>query len=335
MEKFVRNGIVCDSKTGLKHKLTNEQNQDTFQVAKTSDGIQIIAVCDGCSSATFPKLGADVASLQAIAFTRAYSRLYDVFGDEEKATVFANTLLDSIRSCIANLQEDFGGPAALASTFLFAVFSHGHYLTIQLGDGAIIVSKNRKMHLLPTKQPKTDRQNVTYSTCDLLLRKSFDEIVTVTTGEADHLFLMTDGMRVLYTPVVDSPTFHALSMANAFYSPENRLDMLSKLTEICSSATMDDATLVCVSNTSFSVCDLNVEDRFRLFGFQKPKSKHAKRNIRRAIRFYQALTEQKTVEELAKTLHLSHTAVRRIGNRLETFGLVQKIGETYTRTNHS
>ena len=334
MEKFVRNGIVCYSKTGLKHKLTNEQNQDAFQVAKTSDGIQIIALCDGCSSAAFPKLGADVASLQAVNFAKSYPMLQDVFFDEEKATVFANTLLDSIRSCIANLQENFG-PAALASTFLFAVFSQGHYLTIQLGDGAIVVSKSGKMQMLPTKQPKTDRQNVTYSTCDLLLRKSFDEIVTVTTGEADHLFLMTDGMRVLYTPVVDSPTFHALSMANAFYSPENRLDMLSKLTEICSSATMDDATLVCVSNTSFSVCDLNVEDRFRLFGFQKPKSKHAKRNIRRAIRFYQALTEQKTVEELAKTLHLSQTAIRRIGNKLEDLGLVKKIGETYRKTNHS
>lgn len=335
METFLRNKIIGDSKVGLRHKLINEMNQDAFQIAEASNGVQIIAVCDGCSSAEYARLASNIASLQAVNFAKSYPMLQDVVFDKEKATGFVNALLESIRNRIADLQESFNNPGAFASTLLFAIFVEGRYLTVQLGDGAIVVSKKSKMKLLPTKIPKADRPNVTYSTCDLFLRKSFDAIVTVTTGEADHLFLMTDGIRVLYTPVVDNPTFHALAMANTFYSPENRLDMVSKLTEICSSATMDDATLVCASNT-VSLSKLNLEDRFRLCGFDATsRNKQRKKKLRKMVRFYEALTEKKTANELAKKLNISSSQVYRIANRLQSVGLIEKNGDSYRRTNRS
>lgn len=339
MELFVKNNIVANSKAGFRHKIRNEASQDDFHVAELSNGVKIVAVCDGCSSASFAKYGAKIASLQAVTFAKNFPMLHDVLEDDKVKGVFVDGLIASIRGRIEDFCKSFGkSPAAFASTLLFCVFFEGRYLAVQLGDGAIVISKQMKMELLPTKIPKSQKGNVTYSTCDLFFTESFDEILTVNIGEADAIFLMTDGMKPLFDPVLDIEALYAMVMANNFYAPDNRIDMAERLVEVCAAHTMDDSTFVCITKKTCPY-DLDKTNRSRLFGEEQTCksrcSKFRKRNLRRSIRFYQFLNTERTRDELVEKLRFSPSLVSRIGNKLENLGLIERRGDSYRRTNRS
>ena len=338
MELLVKNNIMGNSKAGLKHKIRNEPSQDDFHVAELSNGVKIVAVCDGCSSASFAKYGAKIASLQAVTFAKNFPMLHDVLEDDKVKGVFVDGLIASIRGHIEDFCKSFGkSPAAFASTLLFVLFFEGRYLAIQLGDGAIIISKNEKMEMLPAKIPKAQKRNVTYSTCDLFFTES-DEILTVNIGEADAIFLMTDGIKPLFDPVLSTETLHSIVMANNFYAPKNRIDMAEKLVEVCAAHTMDDATFVCITKKTCPY-DLDKTNRARLFGEEQTCksrcSKFRKRNLRRSIRLYQLLENEKRQDELVEKLRFSPSLVSRICNKLENLGLIEKCGDFYRRTNRS
>lgn len=331
MEIFTNKNIVARSKTGLRHQLKNEKGQDSFCCFQDDEFI-FACVSDGVSSAKYSRLGAMLVTFEAIRFLRLYAEK-SIFFDEKKRNLFIKELIISLKERIKRSAELHGyNVQEYASTVLLCIRYQDHFISVQLGDGAIVISADKfKLHRLPTNTPDKLRKNLTYSTYDLFT-ENWEKLVTVTTGDCKSLFMFTDGVSPLYQQLENLGDF---CIANAFYSSADRLSIVEELMKACANITLDDNTIVAINNARSSIYDLTLEQRMRLFGVEKKFRVNEKRKIRRIIRVYRLLEEPITSESVAKKLNISLYSAERRLKKLMNVGLAERMDNHYIKSNQT
>ena len=140
MTKYTRKPITAFGSPGSKHKKRGMPSQDIAAVY-SDDKFSIAVVCDGCSSCSASRKGAATVSYSAMNYARNFLKPHDFQNNTQN---FAIELLGAIRYSLERMASIQNIPVyELASTMLFVAVYQNHYISIQLGDGCIMI-QNKK-----------------------------------------------------------------------------------------------------------------------------------------------------------------------------------------------
>ena len=263
LQSYFSANIGALTAAGIKHNLRKQPSQDAFACFENKNS-RILALADGCSSAKYAKQGAEATVDAAVSFAQK-ANLSAIIRDKQQCADFIRDLLEFIRQRLIEISN--GIPLyEFASTLLFWASVGKKFMTLQLGDGGIVISHSMNISLLPAKFPSITQKNITYSTYDLFTEK--EDIYTVSRGLADFVALMSDGVL---TPLqdkagaLDKKTLGSLFLINALYSQTYRKSKLEILLKNATAYTMDDTTILLLNMTTSPFKNLSLEEKRRIF----------------------------------------------------------------------
>ena len=316
--------VAAFSAAGIKHQRKGQRSQDKVGVY-SDQHIAIAVVSDGCSSCAHSRIGAATVVYTAINFGRNHlmARSFYHFDDMKQ---FVNELLAAIRVNLVRMSQLQSIPtvAELSSTMIFTAFYKNRYITVQLGDGAVIIQKgDGSIKKLDSKHPIQAQQNVTYSTQDLFY-PNFSKAITVSRGSATGALLMTDGLSPIYR-VLDPDNMeniHIMFFINSFYSRQESRKAMEEISKICAGITFDDTTIACVSSPGRDMMHkLSDTEKHRCLNISSKSSK-----LYGYITMYNTFKQPQTVREAARLLNIPTTRVTRMVKHLAAVGLLSKTG---------
>lgn len=232
---------LCFSRTGHRHRLEGIGCQDAHLLLETED-FGFYGLADGQSGQRYCRIGAEAvlkATWQFIQQRTLQTLLHHPYTDE-----IQYELIRTIRSCLAGLSRQYNAmPAEFASTLVAVALdkSTGEYLTIHLGDGAILgASRDRGTVLLSAPENGITRQYTWLTSSRDAMRHL--RLRRDSAAGLDRLVLLTDGATQFCRGGLVSRRADLL-----FRTPDNWADIQQAL---CSTDPQDDASCLVVDLSS-------------------------------------------------------------------------------------
>lgn len=227
----------CFSRTGHRHRLEGIDCQDAHLMLETEE-FGFYGLADGQSGQRYCRIGAEAVlkfTWQFIEQRTLQALLRHPYTDE-----LQYELIRTIRACLAGLSRKYNAvPAEFASTLVAVALdrSTGEYLTIHLGDGAILgVSRDKGTVLLSAPENGITRQYTWLTSSRDAMRHL--RLQRNSAAGLDRLVLLTDGATLFCRGGLVSHRGDLL-----FRTPDNPSDIEQAL---CSSDPQDDASCLVV-----------------------------------------------------------------------------------------
>lgn len=208
--------IHTDNMRGLLHELRGEPIQDAVCVLRGKEAA-VAVLCDGAGSYTAADEGARVmAAAMAHFLQKSMDKLIHL-PEQVVRCLFAERIDQVMRRQIQLHPERFAAdPCAMASTVLCVGYrpASGEYISVQLGDGAIVAQDGSGDLSRVFDPPDFGREFVTALTC--MDKPELLQYIQVKKGTAKSLMLLSDGAQGLFYSLDGSVTDYAHAFVSDF-----------------------------------------------------------------------------------------------------------------------